>query len=71
MLIWTALYICLCLFYKWLISPTILDRLSFWDWTPEQNKFYILIIWFFSTFVFVYGLFNSDFRRAFLLDYLF
>ena len=64
-----ALYICLCLFVRWLISPNILDRLSFWDWTPEQNKLYILIMWFFLTFVFMYGVFNSDVRKAFLSDY--
>ncbi len=71
MLLWITLYIALCLFYRWLISPAILARLSFWDWTPDQNKLYILIMWLFSTFVFIYGIFNSDFRNAFFADYLF
>lgn len=71
MLIWIMLYILLCLLCRWLMTSNIVARFSYWDWTPEQNKLYILIMWIFLSFVFVVGIFNTDLRNAFLADYLY
>jgi len=71
MLKWIVLYIFLCLLFRWLILSDITKRFGSWGWTSDQNKLYLSIMWVFSTFVFLYGIFNSSFRNAFLLEYLF
>ena len=73
MLVWIALYIIICLFFRWLIfsNSSMAERLGSWGWTPDQNKLYFSIMWLFSTFVFLFGIFNSNFRNSFLLEYLF
>ncbi|WP_227431293.1 hypothetical protein [Psychrobacter sp. I-STPA6b] len=38
-----------------------------WDWNAEQIKLYVLITWFGVAVLFLYGLFNSDFRAEYLM----
>ena len=60
MLKWIVLYIFLCLFFRWLIFSDITERFGSWGWTSDQNKLYLSIIWVFSTFVFLYGIFSWE-----------
>ena len=61
------------LFYKWILSwggaqwlEGIKSALTLgwmtWDWNAEQIRFYILIIWIFSSVWFIAGLLNPSLR---------
>ena len=38
MLVWIALYIIICLFFRWLIfsNSSMAERLGSWGWTPGE-----------------------------------
>lgn len=78
MLSWFILYLLLSLFYKWIISWGGAKKIEGWksffiigwfafDWSSEQIRFFALISWIILTFIFIYGLMNSQFRNEILI----
>ncbi len=78
MITWIVFYLVTSLLYKWLISWGGAARVEGWlsfivigwfalDWNAEQIKLFILIVWFFFTIIFIYGLFDSRFRDEYFL----
>ena len=70
---WIIQFALQSLFYKWILSwagaqwlEGIKSALTLgwmtWDWNAEQIRFYILIIWIFSSVWFVAGLLNPSLR---------
>ena len=78
MLIWIGYYVLVSLFSWWLISgggaeklaelgsTSILSWLSA-QWNAEQIKLYTGIVWIFFSLLFIYGLFNPQFRDEYFL----
>ena len=71
--LWILIYLCFSLVCKWILSwggaqwlEGIKSALTLgwmtWDWNAEQIRFYILIIWIFSSVWFVVGLLNPSLR---------
>lgn len=70
---WIVQFCLQSLFYKWILSwdgaqwlVGLKSALTLgwmtWDWNAEQIRFYILMIWIFSSIWFVLGLFNPSLR---------
>jgi len=70
---WVLFYIFNSLVFKWILSwggaekiEGLLSTLFFGfftlDFNKEQLRFLALILWFFSTVIFILGLFNTDIR---------
>ena len=70
---WIVQFALQSLFYKWILSwggaqwlEGIKSALTLgwmtWDWNAEQIRFYILIIWIFSSVWFIAGLLNPSLR---------
>ncbi len=80
MISWLIFYLLVSLFNYWIVfwggAQRIEGWLSFilvgwfaWDWKAEQIRFYVSIMWFVFTLLFIYGLFNQDFRDEYLFYY--
>ena len=77
MIIWLVFYLVVSLLNSWIVFWGGAKRIEGWlsffivgwfslDWNSEQIRLYVSIIWFVFTLLFIYGLFNQDFREEYL-----